>query len=30
MNQESIIEIYMNEDDQDRKVEIENWQRSRL
>ena len=30
MNQESIIEIYMNEDDQDRKIEIENWQRSRL
>ena len=30
MNQQSIIEIYMNEDDQDRKVEIENWQRSRL
>ena len=30
MNQESIIEIYMNEDDQDRKIEIEDWQRSRL
>lgn len=30
MNQESLVELYMNEDDKDRKIESENWQRSRL